>query len=104
MPRRRDVNALPAQTEKSFQADVLEAARLLGWRAYHTHDSRHSESGFPDLVLVRRPRVIFAELKSERGAVSDDQQAWIDDLKASRQEVYVWRPSDWDALVEVLKR
>lgn len=39
--------------ERDFQAAVMELARLLGWRVYHTWDSRKSEPGFPDLVLVR---------------------------------------------------
>src|SRR5688572_19177552 len=42
------------QTERAFQAQVVKYARLMGWTAYHTHDSRRSQAGFPDLVLVRR--------------------------------------------------
>lgn len=123
MPRRRSINdriarqgvrlagagqtirpepKLPTESERQFQAAILEAAKVLRWRTYHTWSSMHSASGFPDLVLVRRPRVIFAELKSETGQVSEDQQAWIDDLRASGQRVFVWRPSDWDEIVEEL--
>ena len=40
-------------TEKKFQAAVLQIANMYGWLAYHTHDSRRSAPGFPDLVLVR---------------------------------------------------
>ena len=46
--------------EKQVQSAILDVARLLGWRVYHTFDSRKSEAGFPDLVLVR-DRVIYAE-------------------------------------------
>lgn len=61
-------------------------------------------AGFPDLVMVR-DKVIFAELKSEKGKVSDTQYDWIKSLaKAKQKDVYVWRPSDWDSIVEVLKR
>ena len=42
----------PRQTEDQWQSAVIEYARLMGWLVYHTHDSRHSEKGFPDLVLV----------------------------------------------------
>jgi hypothetical protein len=68
---------LPRQTERSFQAQVVKLAELLGWRCYHTLRSEGSASGFPDLVLVRarhpKPRVIFAELKADRGRLTDDQ-------------------------------
>ena len=61
--------AQPHITEKQFQSDVEQAARLLGWLVYHTYDSRRCERGYPDLTLnylVKR-RIIFAELKSQRG-------------------------------------
>jgi hypothetical protein len=54
-------------TEKQFMATVIEAAQTLGWLVYHTHDSRRSESGFPDLVGVRRDRILFIEVKPRRG-------------------------------------
>ncbi|MDR4533224.1 VRR-NUC domain-containing protein [Glutamicibacter sp. PS] len=84
-------------TEEAFQNEVISAAKGLGFtKIYHTHDSRRSPAGFPDLVLVHPRRgVIFAELKSERGRVSDAQQAWLEDLRAAGQVAYVWRPMDW---------
>ena len=30
------------------------------------------------------------------------QQAWLDELKAARQEAYLWRPSDWPEIERVL--
>ena len=39
--------------ESDFQRAVIEMARLHGWLVYHTHDSRRSAPGFPDLVLVQ---------------------------------------------------
>ena len=70
-------------SEKDFQAAVLEVAKVNGWMAYHTYDSRRSQSGFPDLVLVRGAVCIFLELKSDsKGAKeSDEQKAWIKALK-----------------------
>jgi hypothetical protein len=58
---------------------------LLGWRVYHTWDSRKSEPDFPDLVLVR-DRVMFAELKSPRGRLRKDQAAWLCALRAAGAE------------------
>jgi len=91
------------ETEAQFQASVIRYAELMGWRVYHVHDSRKSRAGFPDLVMVRRPRVIFAELKSERGRASEDQLAWLDALDQCGQEVYQWRPSQWNIVERILR-
>lgn len=104
MPVSRQTATLPPQSERSFQAQVVALATLLGWRSYHSWSSLHSAGGFPDLVLVRRPRVIFAELKSERGKTSADQLDWLNDLGMSGQETYIWRPSSWQEIEKVLSR
>ena len=90
-------------TEKQFQSQVEELADILGWRHYHTHDSRRSQAGFPDLTLVKPPRLIFAELKVGTREPTREQQAWIDDLLECGIEVYVWRPDDWQRIVEILQ-
>ena len=92
------------ETEAQFMASVVRYAELMGWRCYHPHDSRRSRAGFPDLVMVRRPRVIFAELKSERGKLSRDQFDWLGALDQCGQEVYVWKPSQWKSLEKILAR
>lgn len=79
-PYRPDVQALAdaAMTdEAAFQVRVVELATRHGWRAYHTHDSRRSEPGFPDLVLVRPPRVLIVELKVGRRQLTRDQAEWM---------------------------
>jgi hypothetical protein len=54
-------------------------------------------------VLVRPPRLAFAELKSEHGEASERQLEWMDVLRLLPQvEVYLWRPRDWETIVEVL--
>ena len=90
-----------ADTEKEFQSRVVALAQGLGWRVYHAYDSRRSEPGFPDLVMVRE-RVIFAELKTDRGRLSQAQSEWLERLTGAGGEVYVWRPADWDAVLAVL--
>lgn len=90
-------------TEREFQAMVTRDAKVLGWRCYHTHDSRRSEPGWPDLALVR-DRLVLAELKTDTGRVSDDQQQWLDLLAGAGVEVYLWRPRDYDDVLRVLQR
>jgi hypothetical protein len=91
-----------AEREGDFQDKVRQLAELKGWLVYHTHDSRRSDEGFPDLVMSR-DRVVFAELKSEKGKLSEKQLEWVAGLRdLAGAEVYVFRPSDWDRVVEVL--
>lgn len=91
--------AARAMTEAQLLAAVRRLATALGWRTYHTHDSRRSPAGFPDLTLVRRGRLVFAELKTERGKTTGEQDAWLADLadvelRADNVRAYVWRPRD----------
>lgn len=89
--------------EKEWQNFVLEAAATFGWYVYHTYDSRRSHPGFPDLVLVKPPRVIFAELKTEKGIVKPAQWEWHAALvECTGVDTYLWRPSDRDEVVEIL--
>lgn len=106
MPKRLsdEERAFRAVTERELQSRVIEVARLYGWRVAHFHDSRRQvkpgvfvgdkdAAGFPDLVLVRPPRIVIVELKREMGKVSDQQAEWLEDLAACGVEVHVVRPS-----------
>jgi hypothetical protein len=87
------------ETEEGFQDAVVQLARLHGWLMYHTHDSRHSPEGFPDLVLVRPPDLLFVELKTATGTLTQAQKDWLCTLgDCPGVEVHVWRPSDWDVI------
>ncbi len=91
--------------EKHYQQRILDLARLQGWTLrYHTFDSRHSASGFPDLVLVRRPEIVFWEVKTDRGTVTVSQRTWLDALTACGLEACVVRPADWEYVQQRLSR
>ena len=92
-------------TEKKFMQNVIDLANILGFAVYHTHDSRRSQSGWPDLVMVKDGRFVAAELKSENGPVTASQQAWLDELAmVPGIESYLWRPSMWDDIIATLQR
>ena len=96
---------LPKLTEKEFLVQVRELAELTGWLHYHTHDSRRSEPGFPDLVLVRDDRIIFAELKVGKGKMTDEQLNWMSHLSATgKVETWIWHPDSWDLIEQTLNR
>lgn len=94
-----------AMTERQWMDTVLAQAAVTGWEFYHPWNSMHSVKGWPDLVLCRPPRLIFAELKRESGGkVSAEQQGWLDLLRECGAETYVWKPSDWPTVEKVLAR
>ena len=107
--------ATDVMTEAQVQAGIVEAARELGWLCYHTSDSRRSEPGFPDLVLVRAPRVLFIECKNQRGNLSVGRRTrkdarWLPGqcdwrlilLACPGVEYYLARPSNLDEIYAIL--
>jgi hypothetical protein len=92
-------------TEKQFQAQVVEMAKWLGWDVFYDTQPKGSVKGWPDLTLMRPPRLVFAELKSAVGRFTKPQRYWLDHLRqCGGVEVYEWRPADWPQIEEVLKR
>jgi VRR-NUC domain len=96
--------SVAAVSERDLTGYVRDVARAFGWRRYHTWISKHSAAGFPDEVLVRGGRLIFAELKRDKGKLSVEQEAWLEDLRGvPGVDVYVWRPSQMDEIAQVLR-
>jgi VRR-NUC domain len=91
--------------EADLQDAVIDTARLLGWRVAHFRPARTEKGwrtpvaadgkGFPDLVMVRRERLIFAELKAAGEKLRAEQVDWLAALEHADCELYVWRPIDW---------
>ena len=93
-----------------------------GWRT-----SLQGDAGFSDLVMARGGRVVFAELKAAKGRLTAEQQRWqeafprpvfVEECDLGRGFFlgralgsgiaapcvsYLWRPADWEELVEVLR-
>lgn len=87
-------------SEEVFQGQVIDLCRTMGLLCYHTHDSRRSAKGFPDLVIVGPRGVLFAELKSATGRATADQRVWlvalcrVASLAGRGVFVELWRPED----------
>jgi hypothetical protein len=82
-------------SEAEFQARVIRLAKQRGFLCYHTFNSRRSEAGVPDLLLVHPDtgRTIWAELKVwPRLGLRPAQETWLAALRRNPHlEVYVWR-------------
>ncbi len=94
-----EYHAMQAQnmSETQLQGAITGLAQRLGWLVYHTHDSRRSEAGYPDLHLVHPTRGIslMRELKKQDGRVRPAQKTWIAALAAAGVDIAIWRPTDW---------
>jgi hypothetical protein len=102
-------------TESDFLSQVIELAHIYHWRVAHFRPAMTKwgwrtavsadGAGFPDCVIVKNGRLLFVELKSEKGKVAPIQQAWLDALEATgKAEVYLWRPGDFDEIADILGR
>lgn len=111
-------------SETDLLSQVIDLAHLYGWKLAHFRPAmtkwgwRTAVSGdgkgFPDCVLVRPPRLIFAELKAEDGKLRPEQEEWLELLRECQRqaepygrllmaEVYVWRPSQFDEIRGILE-
>lgn len=111
-------------TERELSRSLIRAARTFGWHVDFTWSSMHSPKGRPDLFLTKGLRLVVAELKTDTGKVTPEQEeqlAWwrrfalaVDrvtevaaacatpDADELRVQVHVWRPADLDEAYRVL--
>jgi len=100
-----NTNRLFKINENAFTAAVVEIAHWHQWLVFHPLPAQTSRgrwvtamqgnTGFPDLVLVKPGAgIVFAELKSAVGRVSEQQRRWLDSIEAAGGEQHVWRPID----------
>lgn len=91
-------------TEAQVQAAVRDMAEILGWTVFLTWRSIHSPKGELDLRLIKPPRVLFIECKTEKGKLTLEQKRTYDLLRqCPGVEVYIIRPSHLDAIRYILQ-
>lgn len=92
-----------SQSEADFQAQIIQLAKLRGYKVYHVPDSRKCTSdGYPDLHIMGHGTSFFVELKSAKGKASDEQKEWLRGLNEADTPAFVLRPIDWDFIEIVL--
>jgi hypothetical protein len=102
-------------TEADFQKIVINIAQGSGWLVHHVMPSMNKrgvwathelgDHGFPDLVLEHpQGRVIFAELKSDKGKLSPLQSRWLTVLEQAGAAAHTWRPADLDFITRTLRQ
>ncbi len=108
MPKKALANVL----ERDFQASIIEAAHLHGWRVHAERPARtakgwatpiQGDPGFVDIVLVKGTQLLHREVKTERGFLTADQAAWILALQEAGADTGVWRPGDFPRILETLR-
>jgi hypothetical protein len=96
-------------TEAQFTDAVVALAKLRGWQVAHFRPAPSAKGwrtpmqgdiGFPDLVLARDGKVVFAELKSSTGKVGPGQRQWA---SAIGPNCHLWRPGDMTRIAEILR-
>jgi hypothetical protein len=104
-------------TEADFQRKVIAEAKNNGWMVMHAERSMvrntngsirwvtNVPAGFPDLLLVKPPLVLFLELKKDRKSKPTDAQlSWVATLQACDQvEAYIVRPADAATIYDILR-
>lgn len=105
---------IPDVSEAIFQQQVIELAHITGWQVLHVrrsigrrggkqaYQTTTSIKGWPDLYLFRPGQHLAAELKREKGRLTEEQRQCLADLAAAGVPVHVWRPSDFDDIARVL--
>lgn len=111
------------ESEESLLTRVIAEAKEHGWLVQHVRPLKSAkgwrtpiqgDKGGPDLIMARAGRVIFAELKSQKADLEPAQRLWqnaiigpppepgLTMMVSARLCYYVWRPLDWQRIVEVL--
>lgn len=102
-------------TEAELQNAVCDLARHGGWLTMHTRPAQTArgwrtpitgDPGYPDLTLAHpKHGIIIAELKTDRGRCTPQQNRWLDTLTTATSDkvrIHLWRPADWPAIVNIL--
>jgi hypothetical protein len=101
-------------SEAAWQKSVEDALDLFGWWWLHVPPNvvvcprcqnriyRGIRKGFPDLLGIKPPHLLWLELKTEHGHVDPEQRRVKELLEACRQTVLHARPRDRERLLQLI--
>lgn len=99
-------------TEDDLLEAFVELFGLLGWRCYHVRRSDRAlvqgkgGAGWPDIIAAdpRTHRLVALELKSNVGMPTEDQLAWLSELRQHPTlEATIVRPATYDAAIDWIR-
>lgn len=97
----------PPMSGADIDTEIAAICKQFGFRAYHTHDSRHSPEGFPDWVILGPGACLIREVKGEhragkgrivRDQLTEAQAGWLEGFRAIGYNAKVWSADDWRSL------
>ena len=100
-------------SERMFQDQVMQLAATCGWDCHHIRPAKYGTTwktdglaGMPDLILIgkRGQGIMWAELKTDKGKLTEVQEARIVQLISNGEEVHIWRPRDLEKIKERLSK
>jgi hypothetical protein len=92
-------------TEAQVQTEVIRLLAAAGAfpAPYHTHDSRRSEPGWPDVAAVVGATLWLVECKTDQGILRPEQCQWLNALApVPGVQPFIATPSTLDQLAALL--
>ncbi|MDA8212187.1 MAG: VRR-NUC domain-containing protein [Clostridia bacterium] len=90
----------PKVPESQIQAEIKQYLQLKGYFVYKNHQSLGSHRGLADLTAIKNGQVIWIEVKTPKGRVSEHQEQFRTDLEHHGGRYIVARSVD-DVMREV---
>ena len=111
----------PMMSEAGLLSAIIDVAPIYGWLRIHFRPARmksggyatpiQGDPGFYDLVLVKAPVFLVAELKGydkngRLGQLNAEQWEWLCQAQLCGIPAFLWTPDDWISgeILEVLTR
>ena len=79
------------QPESAILDQCRAYLRMKGWLVVRMQQGIGCHKGISDLIAIRNRRVVFAEIKTARGRLSEHQMGFRHDVTEHGGEYVVWR-------------
>jgi hypothetical protein len=104
----------PTTSESEFLDQVIQLARIRGWRSAHFRPAKTRDgwrtavsgdgAGWPDLFLIRGAEMLVAELKVGNRQLTGDQIIWLAAFRDAGVPAFEWRPENWNEIEIILEK